>query len=446
MDSSLVDVPNSDEWWLSRLGRKLASQYGEVELAEKWLSGNPPLPVPDNEKPGFERMQKIANLNPSELIVEARLHRMRLLGAVTSVDNSANGDDKVAEIFREQDLKRKFHDLFRYALGHSAGYAMLTGAGDIRVVDGQHAAVEHDASGSVIAGVTVYRDEINQRDVMILARPGYSRYAYRPRTSSLLPTAKHWFLDTGSWEWGETVRMVGIDHVPMYELSAPGGVSLISRHMSTLERINHGILQRMILIAMQAFRQRALKNVPTDEETGDAVDLEGVFESSPDALWELPEGVEIWESGQADFTPVLQAVKHDLQYLAVTSKTPLYMISPDDANGSAEGASAQRETLIFDIETLIDSFEGTLKRLLSDALILRGEAERADLAGFKLIWANPRRATIAEQAQAAATARSAGLPMRFVLAKYFEFSPDEVEEAMAAMTEDAFMNLGNSNG
>ena len=438
MDKRLVQTPGSDEWWLARLGKKLAEQYCRVDRAEAWLAGRPPLPVPDNEKPGFERMQRIANVNLAELLVEARLHRMRLLGAVTKVDNSANGDDKVAEIFREQDLKRKFHDLFRYALGHHAGYAVIAGDGEIRVMDGKHAVVEKDASGRVVAGLTVYRDSVRERDVMILVREDYCRYAYRESAASMLPSQRFWFLSADSWVWGETVP-VTLGRVPIYELTVPGDKSIIERHEPVLERINHGILQRMILIAMQAFRQRALKNVPTDEETGEAVDLDGLFESSPDALWSLPEGVEIWESGQADLTPVLQAVKHDLQYLAVASKTPLYMISPDDANGSAEGASAQRESLIFDIEALIDSFEGTLKRLLSDVLIMKGEPERADLSGFSLIWANPRRATIQEQAQSALTAKQAGLPTRFVLSKYFEFSPDEVEEAMSAMSEDAFL-------
>lgn len=440
MDRKLVETAGSDEWWLARLGKKLSTQASRVNEADLWLTGRPPLPVPDNDKPGFERLQRIANVNPAEMIVEARLHRMRLMGASTKVDNSANGDDVVAALFREEDLKRKFHELFRFTLGHGRGYVLLTANGGVRVLDGAHATIIRDAGGNTVAGLSIYRDEVNQRDVLALVREGYTRYAYRNETYSFLPSiSESWFFDADVWEWGELVQN-GSSDIPIYELTPPGELSLIDRHKSTLMRINHGVLQRMILIAIQAFKQRALKNVPTDEETGEAPDLDGGFESSPDALWVLPEGVEIWESSQADLTPVLTAVKHDLQYLAVTSKTPLYMISPDDANGSAEGASAQRETLIFDIETLIDAFEGTVKNVLAHALRIRKEDERADISALKLLWANPRRSSPVERAQAALTAKNAGIPFRVMLEDFAELSPEQIEAAVQQRTDDAFLN------
>lgn len=440
MDVEAVEKPGTDEWWFKRLASELARRRPEVDVLKAWMDGKPPIPAPDNMKPGFERLQEIANVNVAELVVEARLHRMQLLGASTRTDHSANGDDEVAALFEAQDLKQKFHQAFWYALGTRHGYIFLDPpTGDFRVSGPGNSIVARDAFGRVVAGLNMYRDDVMDRDVLALARPGYTRYATHDG-NTVLPRSRAWTFSPVFWDLGEPVpHPEGLeDRVLAYELTT--GKSLIEKHLPTLERINHTILQRMIMFALQAFKQRALKNAPlNDPGTGEEIDYDGVFESSPDALWLLPEGVEIWESGQADMTPILNATRDDLRFLAVTSKTPLYMISPDDANGSAEGASTQRETLTFDVEAIVAQLEGEIKRSLSDALLIRGETERADLSEFKLIWSNPRRSSLTERAQAAATAAGAGIPFRMVLSKFAEFSPDEVEDAVDMRSEDVFL-------
>ncbi|WP_269929111.1 hypothetical protein [Kocuria massiliensis] len=440
MDKEAVSKPGSDEWWVSRLSKRLSERLNEMKLLQNWLDGEPPIPYPDNDKAGYEKLQRIANVNVAELIVEARLHRMQLLGAMTRVDSSANGDDEVSRLFEEQDLKTKFYRAFWYALGMRHGYLFVDGeTGDIRVSGPVNSIVARDPFGKIIAALNIYRDDEFDEDVMVLSRPGYTRTA-RHGGRTILPQSSTWRFDATFWELGEVVANPESlsDTVLAYELTT--GKSLIEKHLPTLARINHTVLQRMILFALQAFRQRALKNAPsTDPSTGQDVDYDGLFESSPDALWLLPEGVEIWESGQADLSPILKATADDLKYLAVTSKTPLYMISPDDANGSAEGASTQRETLTFDVESIIGQLEGEIKRALSDALTVRGESDRADLSQFKLLWANPRRSSTQERANAAQAATNAGVPFQLALSEFAEFTPDLVEEAMQLRSDESFL-------
>lgn len=437
MDRKLTETPGTDEWWTKRLSEKLAARAPRVAELRRWLDGDPELPFPDNQKPGFERLQRIARVNVAELIVEARLHRMQVLGAKTRLDDSANGDDMVAQLFEEQDLERKFHEILRYALGMEAGYGIVTGAGQIRVSGPLNTIVETDAAGKTVAALSIYRDHAQNRDVMILARPGYVRHAWK-QGATMLPGAKWWTFNPGTWELGEAVP-TGQEEPTVYEFTPVDGMSIIAKHLPTMERINHGILQRLILIAMQAFRQRALKNAPVEDEDGQQINYEGMFETAPDSLWLLPEDTEVWESGQADFGPVLNAVKDDLRFLAVESKTPLFMISPDDANGSAEGAATQREVLVFDVEAQMSAMKGQFKRLLAAALRARGETERADPQGLKLMVANPRRSSIAERAQAANVANSAGIPFRTVMEHFAELPPEVVEEALELRSEDMFL-------
>lgn len=451
----------SDKWWFQHLLGKLGRSKGHLEHLQSWIDGCPPVPHPDNEKPGFGRLQEIARVNVAELMVEARLHRLQLLGARTAVDSSADGDDVVHRFFIEQDLRRKVGEVFRDVLTLGQGFLVLTEDG-VFSSSPMNTVVEVDAAGRVVAALTAFHDRVAGQDTVVLMRPGYSVTARGALGVRCLPGSSSFLFVEDMWEFEEPVSNL-VEGVPVYPFSTADGRSIIEKHLPTLKRINHGVLQRLILIALQAFRQRALKNAPLHDSDGNKIDYAGVFESAPDSLWLLPEDVDVWESGQADLTPVLSAVKDDLRFLAVESKTPLYMISPDDANGSAEGAQAQRETLVFDVESLIAGLEGSMKRFLSDALrymvpdtpqvveplgVEGADSEpvrdRADITQLQLIWANPRRSSISERAEAARAASQAGVPFRTAMEKFAELTPSEVAQAMLERSEDSFNQVVTS--
>ena len=88
MDRTRAEAPGTDEWWTKRLMEKLARQGREAAELRQWYEGKPPLPYPDSQKPVYERLQSIARINLASLIVDARLFRLNLTGAKTSVDQS----------------------------------------------------------------------------------------------------------------------------------------------------------------------------------------------------------------------------------------------------------------------------------------------------------------------------------------------------------------------
>jgi hypothetical protein len=138
---------------------------------------------------------------------------------------------------------------------------------------------------------------------------------------------------------------------PVVVFENEDGLAEFEPHIPLLDRINQQILQRMTIATIQAFKQRAMKGLPkTDPKTGELINYDDVFTADPGAIWNIPASVEIWESGQVDLGPILLAIRDDVKDLAATSGTPLYSITPDAANGSAEGASLQRETLTFKVE------------------------------------------------------------------------------------------------
>ncbi|WP_244278404.1 hypothetical protein [Gordonia westfalica] len=94
-------------------------------------------------------------------------------------------------------------------------------------------------------------------------------------------------------------------------------------HLDTITRINAGILERRVTSAMQAWRQRALTGgLPQKDAEGNDIDWASVFEPAPGALWDIPAGIELWESDATDIRPLLEGVKDDLRELSEMSATP----------------------------------------------------------------------------------------------------------------------------
>ena len=92
-------------------------------------------------------------------------------------------------------------------------------------------------------------------------------------------------------------------------------------HLGLLDRINYTVLSRLEIATLQAFRQRALKGAPVEDEHGNEVNYDDIFEADPGAMWLLPEGAEMWESGMVDLGPIRQAIRDDVQDLAAVSRT-----------------------------------------------------------------------------------------------------------------------------
>ena len=63
MDETQVSTPGSDAWWVARLMRQLGENAREAAELRLWMDGRPPLPVPDNQRPRWERLQELASVN-----------------------------------------------------------------------------------------------------------------------------------------------------------------------------------------------------------------------------------------------------------------------------------------------------------------------------------------------------------------------------------------------
>lgn len=435
-------------WWFARLMKQLTDRQGRLDRLNRYYCGDPDLPWgPENCKPMFRRFQEKARANWAELIVEAVRERMKVTGFRTGATGDDNGDAEAWRIWQGNSLDADQKLVHRDSLSMSLGYCIIGGVDPeigvpvITPEDPRQVICESDPvrRRKVRAALKVFADDTAEADLAYLYLPGRVYRAQRRRQNG-----EQLNVDPSAWDWADVKSLPAVV-VPVVEFpnrpktgSAPMGE--FEGVIDDIDRINVMILQRMTIAVLQAFKQRAVKGVPIHDDQGRQIDYGDIFAADPGAMWQLPDSAEIWESGQADLTPVLESVKADVRDLAATTRTPMHYLFPDAANGSAEGASLMREGLTFKTQDRIDDLSESWERAMSIAFLFQGDTERASLVDMEAIWQPPERFSLAERYDAASKATAAGVPWRTVMSSVLQFSPQEVQRMEAERAGDALFS------
>jgi hypothetical protein len=444
-----IQTPGSPGWWLNRLGQRLENNRSRLDRLHRYHEGDCDLPEgAEGCREAYRAFQAKSRSNFAGLLVEAPRERMVVTGFRTGADGDENGDKAARDIWAANGLRVGSTDLHTFMLAMGDAYTIVgppteetSGKPLITVEDPRSMVTDHDPRHPrvVRAAVKAFSDDIRGQHVAYLYLPGRVFVARRDMNGA--DEALQTDFASGGWGWdsqagGETPLNV----VPVTRFRNKGGVAEFEPHLDLIDRINHNVLQRMVTVAIQAYKQRAVKgNLPETYADGSEVDYAAIFRPGPGALWRLPEGVDIWESGQTDIQGVLNASKDDIQTLAAVSRTPLHYITPDAANGSAEGASLMREGLVFKTEDRIERAKEGWARTMSLAFRIAGDTERAELLQLEPLFAPAERFSLAERADAAAKAGT-DLSQRTKLTHIWQFSPEDAERERSERLGDALVS------
>lgn len=443
-----TDVPQSPGWWLVRLSAWLSEprRLRRLEKLKSYMDGNPPLPIPLEGKAfeAFKVFQKKARSNFARVPVEARRHRSIPVGIRTSADGDETGDSDAWSIVERGGLKVVFGDVIEMMLVYGEAYAIAgdldeeTGVPLVTAEDPREVVTYEDAAtGRTIAGLKVFHDELNRKDMAYLYLPGKLYVASRPN-NSCGPTIR---VNAQGWDWESEQDLSGRigTMLPVFKFRNRDDKGIFEPHLDILDRINHTIYQRVVIATLQAFRRYAAIGLPATwpaghPNAGQEIDYGDVLTADPGAVWMLPDGADIWESGQVDLTPILSSIKDDIRDLSSIMDTPMYMFMPDSVNMAATGVSAAREGLVFSVRDMLDRQNVQFSRLMSMCFRWLGDAERADLQNLRVMWADPDMPSAAERAQVASQATD--VPWRTKMTKLWGFSPDEVDRMEAERAAD----------
>lgn len=409
--------------------KKLAKEQLRMNLLERYYDGDAPLPEgADGQSRAYRRFQKKSRLNMAQLSVAAVRERMRVGGFRTGASDDENGDDSARRLWKANKLDVYSADLHTNFLKFGEAYAI------VGMRQGREYPVVTVEDPRQIETLTNPEDpsEITAA-VKIFSEYGchYAYFYYPEEIEVYKKDADKSPFDPDGYMFEESLSGPNpLGEVPVVKFTNMDEKGEYEPYLDIIDRINHMILQRLVIATTQAFKQKWIKgDFPTHDQDGNEVDYNGLFESAPGAMWMLPEGADIGEMGQSNIQDILHAVRADIQDFAAVTRTPMHYLNSEGANQSAEGAALSREGLVFKTEDRIARATVGWSKVMSLMFKYMGDDERAELLDLEPIWQSPERYSLSERADA--NSKFQDIPFRSRMSLIGQFSPAELAEMEA---------------
>lgn len=439
------------EQWLAILIKRNDAQQPGISKLRKYAGGDADMPeMGKNLKESWLAFQKKARTDFGGLAVSALATRIKVRAIRVGDSDDSPAAVAARRIWRDNRMAVALADAIGDYLTTRIGYLVCLEEDGKAVLTREkpedfYAEPDPLHPWRARAAVKIWRDSDRRMDFAKVLVPTGVQLFSRSATDS-----------NGSWHRGAAVG----DWQPNGDFEPnTGGVTVIilkrpvglfEPHIDVIDRINLGKLQRLVTTAMQAFRQRALRArkedgssgpLPTEDEDGNTIDYSKVFEHAPGALWELPEGFDIWESQVTDIRPMLEAEKADARDFAAVSSTPISMFLPDSANQTATGAAAAKDAHVSKAEDEIERIKPGLAVLLVYALRVEG----VDLEGqtIDVDFVPPATVSLTEKYAAAQAAKAAGESWGSIARNILGYTTEQIAQDAQDRAEEqlAIMSL-----
>lgn len=429
----------SDEWYAGKLRKIIDDRRERVDKVDQRLRSEEELPANQagQNLTVFNRLRDMARLNFADQLVSTVVDR-DIPKMLSSTDSEMR--DRLTDLWDGSLMDAQWETLSQHRTAYGEGFITVLSPDEANPEPAFHVTGPRETSvimdalrpGRAKYALTLGTSEDDLLETMILHGPGWFRRATLDKADR-----------KSEWVW-EAKKILSTPSCPVIPFRTRDGFGVFEKHIPTLDRINHTLLQRLVITVMQAFRQRAIQGdfsgeYPEDHpKAGQPIDWNKMFEGGPDALWLLPKDATMWESKEADIRPLIESIKSDLEQLAAATSTPLYVIAPDAANGSAAGANLSDKTFTSKITRMQTTSKAQLRHMFHIANEMSGKAP--DVPGFRVMWQDEGVITL-DQAQAAKSAKEGGMSHQFIAERVFGMTPMEVQAELAAMNEQRFASV-----
>jgi hypothetical protein len=431
---------DSPEDWLPVLTGKLDKLQGDLARLRRYVDGNTPLPeMGNNTRKTWQAFQKRARTNFGGIACQSHANRIRARGVRVGEDDQSELSKAANLIWRDNRLPMQIQDAVWDMLTQRTGYLMV-GVGDDgkAVITAEHPDCFYANPDPIRpwhsrAAIKVWRDTVLATDHARLILPGLITEYERPAIGD-----DNTPISATSGGWRETRRYESAAKVWIFDRR--DGMALVEPHLDLIDRILLDKLHRLCAASIQAFKQRALKlksgaALPDKDANGNKINYEELFAPAPGALWELPEGIDIWESGEVNLGQLLDAEKSDAREFAAVTGTPVPMLVPDSANQSALGAAATTAQQVDACASDIARISIAIARCMATALTIEGY----DLSDqtVQVDFLDPAWTTLAEQMDAASKAVAAGVSIATAQKHILGWTQEQIDEDAANRRREA---------
>lgn len=416
--------------WLPILAKRLDDRQPEVALRRSYVNGDAPLPeMGRNTRAAWVQFQRKARTNYGGLAAGSLCNRIRALSVSVGADDTAPELEAARRVWRDNRMPIQVADAVWDAATVGVGYllcALDEGGAVISAERPEFAIAAPDPlrPWRARAFAKMWRDDDQRLDFALVwangERQQFARESYEADSNLPVPRA------FGGWlALGDPLKYEGA--VPLVILDWKDERGFIAPHSDVIDRINAGKLQRLVITAMQAFKQRFIEGgLPEFDQDGNKNDWARAFEYAPGALWDLPEGVKVTELTETDIRPLLDGEKADARDFAAVSGTPISVFIPDGANQSAEGAHNAKDQQISQAQDAIARFKPAVDAIM--VLALRAEGVDLGASTVDVQFAKPEHVSMTEKYTAAAQAKQAGESWKSIARNILGYTPEQIAQ------------------
>lgn len=468
--------PGSPEWWLFNGILAIEGKQTAHQIREDYVAGRHPLPNGDRRYvKALRDFQEKALTNYVELATNAIPSRMRLKGfrfgrpqantpeptAAPSPEenlpqdgsqtpqkpNSSGVIDKDARmIWMSNDMDYQMEQFLRNAATYGEAY-LLVGPEDPETgeptITQEHPRLCH-----------VFPDPVKPTRSLAALRLWKDIYVGRMIAVLYLPDAIYTFLGPANSESiAASVATVSGGFVPMSaQPNELGEVPLVrcqwrsdgkaeaEGSFSIQDRINHQILDRLVITKSQAYRQRWMTGGQIAQATKkgkQAVNGKPPFDPGADTLWHVPApDAKFGDFDQVDITQILNAVRDDVVDFAANQQLPAHYLMGRMANISGDTLTQAESGHKLRTLARMRAVGWTLEKGMRLAFKYKGLIEKAKELDAEVIWYDAEVRSLAEKSDAAvkfAQAFSTAPPYMIpILAEMMDLDPDQVDGLQAA--------------
>lgn len=445
-----AQTPNSPDWWLLRLGNRLYRDRHRLNDLYSYWRGEHPLPFGNRKmREAYKRFQDQSKTNFMKLVAESVVERLNVSGF--RVGGTDGADDQAWLWWTANNLQADSSLVHRAAITMSRAYAIVgedpDNPGEPLITGEDPRQVIHESSPTnrrkVLSALKVWADDVDQKLHAAVYLPDRVCYYVSQETADKMKDQSVW--DSASWEVDTSQYPAGSALNPLGEvpvvpfLNAP---DLSGKCLGEFEdvtpiqdRINTEVLDRMVISAMQAYRQRYATGVEATDENGNP---SNDFDPGADLMWIVPDDkAKFGEFSAADLSGPLNAVSNDIQHLAAITRTPPHYLIGQMVNVSGDALAAAESGLVSKVTERSNEFGRswvTVHRLASKVA-----GNPLPSANVEVMWVNPQFRTLTEMASASVQLMTAGVPWRTRMT-LCEFSPAEITRMQQERVMDALLN------
>lgn len=452
LDEIASKTHGSPEWWLLRLGKRLAEDAARFDRLEGYWRGNPPLPTGNKRmREAYKRLQKMSRTNFGSLIAEAVLERMKVVGFRAGGNPDEIADDQAWKWWQVNGLDADAGLVHRAAIVLSRAYVIVGEdpdasddmAGEPLVTVEDPRQVIHESSPTnrrrVLAALKTYWDDVENLQAAVVYLPDRIYYYRSVGAKQNMAAQELW--KGQRWEPDLTVSATGSLLNPLGEVPvtpfinrpdmAGEGLGEFEDVTDILDRINTLILDRLVISAMQAYRQRWAKGVRLTDEDGN--DL-SAFDPGADLLWAVEDDTAAFgEFSATDLTPIVKAIESDVQYLSAITRTPPHYVLAGIVNASGDALSVAETGLVSKLIEREQEFGESWERVYRQASKLTG---RTIDHGAEVLWRDPQFRSLTEMASASIQLKSADVPWRTRM-RMLDMTPAQINQMEQERMQDA---------